>query len=241
MQKSEAAAAPRFARTWRPPAAYRRAALARDRNALGEADHALALASGRVTAAKAKVAEATAMVDDTAGPGQRLRCEHERPTGAEPVARHPARPLIFLKHSFSPSYAMLAPGAVISCRFSCRNAPTQHLLFSHGPRGLIAHGRSRAPEPSRSGYMIQDDQRRDVEPEDEGECQHDRSVDPLGHLARRESAQPQQKPDGMHGVASRSSRAARPYPLLQAPAARRWPALRGSPPSPGARRRVSRG
>lgn len=106
----------------------------------------MALASGRVTAAKAKGAEATAMVDDAVDPGHRLHCDHERPSGAEPVARHPAKLGIFRKHSFSRCYAMLAPGAVISCRFSCRNAPTQHLLVSHGLPGLIAHGRSRAPE-----------------------------------------------------------------------------------------------
>ena len=181
------------------------------------------------------------MVDDAVDPGCRLHCDHERPSGAEPVVRHPAKMGIFRKHSFSRCYTALAPGAVISCRFSCRNAPTQHLLVSCGLPGLIAHGRSRAPEPSQSGHKIQDDQRRDAEPEDEGECQHDRAVDPLGHLARREPAQPPPQPDGMHGAASRSSRAARPYPLSPAPAARRWPALRGSPPSPGARCRVSRG
>ena len=44
----------------------------------------------------------------------------------------------------SDSTQRLRPVQSSSCRFSCRNAPTQHLLVSHGLPGLIAHGRSRA-------------------------------------------------------------------------------------------------
>ena len=80
------------------------------------------------------------MVGDAVDPGRRLHCDHERPSGAEPVARHPVKLGIFLMHSSKRCYTALAPGAVISCRFSCRNAPTQHLLVSHGLPGLIAHG-----------------------------------------------------------------------------------------------------
>ena len=71
-----------------------KAVLAPDRDALGGADHASALKSCRVTAAKAEaaVAVATAMVDDSVDPGRRLHCDHERPSGAEPGARHPAKP-----------------------------------------------------------------------------------------------------------------------------------------------------
>ena len=58
--------------------ADRRAVLAPDRDAPGGADRALALASSRVTAAKAKVAEATVMADDSVGPE---RCLHGDPGG----------------------------------------------------------------------------------------------------------------------------------------------------------------
>ena len=104
----------------------------------------MALASCRVTAAKAKAkakaAEATATVDDSVDPGRRLHCDHERPSGAQPGAPHPAKLEIFRGHSFSRCYAALALGAAIACRFSCRNTPTQHLLVCHGLPGLIALG-----------------------------------------------------------------------------------------------------
>ena len=146
---SEAAAAPRFTRTWRPLSAYRKAVLAPDREApagadralalakavlapdrdapgaadralaLAEAvlapdrdapgwsDYALALASCRVTAVKAAewtaewTAEAAATVNHSVDPGHRLRCDHERPSDAEPGDGGPARPGIFRKHSFN--------------------------------------------------------------------------------------------------------------------------------------------
>ena len=85
------------------PAACRKAVLAPDRDAPGGADHALALAWCRVTAAKAKakakVAEAT--VDDSVDPERRRHCDHQRPSGEEPVARHPAKLGSFRKHSFN--------------------------------------------------------------------------------------------------------------------------------------------
>ena len=88
--------------------------------------------------------EATATVDDSVDPGRRLHFDHERPSGAELGARRPAKLESFQEHPFSQCYAAPALGAVIACRFSCRNAPTQHLLVSHGLPGLIADGRSRA-------------------------------------------------------------------------------------------------
>ena len=83
-------------------------------------------------------------MDDSVDPGRRLHCDHEKPSGAQPSAPHPAKLEIFRGHSFSRFYAALALGAVIACRFSCRNTPTQHLLVCHGLPGLIVHGRLRA-------------------------------------------------------------------------------------------------
>ena len=68
-----------------------------------------------MTAAKAKEAEATAMAEDSVDSVHRLHCDHEKPSGAEPVARHPAIPEIFSKNSCDLYYIALAPGTVISC------------------------------------------------------------------------------------------------------------------------------
>ena len=166
MRMSEAAAGSRFAKISPPLAACRKAALAQDRYAPGGADHApalakavlawdqdapagadhaLALASCRATAAKAKAAKATATVDDSMDPGHRRHCDHERPSGAHPGAPHPAKLAIARKHSFNRCYAALPLGAVIACRFFCRNTPTQHLLVCHGLPGLIPQSSVRLP------------------------------------------------------------------------------------------------